>query len=1062
MKRILLFLTSLLLACGYIQAQQVVVSGVITSATDDSPLAGANVTVKGTTISVVADADGKYSISVPSDTVLVFSSFGYDNYEEAIGGRTQIDLSLIPDIFTLSDLVVVVGYGKMKKSDLTGAVTSISKDVFETNTVTSIDQVLQGQAAGVEVMQNSGTPGASSSIRIRGISSINGSNEPIYIVDGIVIDGNSSTTAENPISSINPVDIESIDILKDASATAIYGSRAANGVIIITTKSGKDGEVKVSYDGYVGLQENPKFLDVLNLQEYAEHNNALAELYIVDWDDHFARPDLLGEGTDWQSELFQKGAMQSHTLSITSGTDKSDFALSLGYFDQDGIALGSGFQRMNVSGKFNSKVTDFFKTGVSFAFSDTRQQTTTTDEDLINLALKQTPNVSVYNSDGEYDGPDTDEYTYSNPVGLANLLTNENHKNNLRGNAYAEFNFLENLTFKTEFGVDFGFYNYNTFVPTYTFGAIENTTAESSRTKTNSIFYAWRNILTYNKVFGVHHFNGMLGQEIQSSYDDYLYAYRSGFLTNGATDLDLGDATTATNSNTSSESKISSFFGRAFYSYNDKYLLTGTIRRDGSSKFIDENQWGWFPSAAAAWRISNEDFMYGVSTIDDLKLRIGWGMVGNENIPSTSYSYTSTYEGVATAAWGTALIASNTANHDLHWETTQSSNIGIDLAMFNNRVTFTGDAYYKKTTDLLLQLPLPAYAGTEGQGSAESPWKNVGSLENKGIELSLNTDNVKMSDFSWHSTFVFSMNRNKVLSLDTETSVVDQSITEDSEETVVTRTAVGQPIGQYYGYEVIGRFNSATDFYYEDEDGEVQAVALPEDMEISESSVWIGDYRFKDQLTEDTDGDGVADAGDGVINESDRTYIGNPEPAFSYGIGNTFSYKGFDLNIFLTGVYGNEIVNYQRRYLENARESHNLLQGATEYAQIGVIDENGDADDYRNLEVVGGDDYMPRLATSSTASASNFRYSDRFLEDGSYLKIKNVSLGYTFPEDMVSKIHIERLKIYATVQNMYTFTKYSGYDPEVGAMDQNVLLTGVDNGRYPSARTYTFGLNVTF
>ncbi len=1061
MKRILLFLTLLLLTCVFVQAQEIVVSGVLTSATDDSPLPGANVEIKGAMIGVVTDAKGKYSISIPEDGVLIFSCIGFETYEESVAGRTEISLSLIPDIFSLVDMVVV-GYGEMKKDDITGAVTSISNDVFESNAVTSVDQVLQGQAAGVQVLQNSGTPGASSSLRIRGISSINGSNEPIYIIDGIVIDGNSSSTTDNPISSINPADIESIDILKDASSAAIYGSRAANGVIIITTKSGKDGEAHVSYNGFIGMQENPKTLELMNLQEYAEHNNTLAELYIVDWDDHFARPDLLGEGTNWQDEIFTKAAIQSHSLSIYGGNEKTDYAFGISYFDQGGITLGSGFESLNIRGNVNSQITNYFKAGVNFAFSESEQETTTTDNGLIEIALKQTPNIAVYNADGEYDGPESADYTYSNPVGLANLDENNNKKNKFRATTYAEITFLEGLTFKTEFGVDYGFNTYYTFVPTYTFGAIENTTAESSRTKSNSKFWAWRNILTYNKEYGVHHFTGMLGQEVQDTYDEYLYAYRSGFLTNGSTDLDLGDATTATNSNTSSESKLSSFFGRVFYSYNDKYLLTGTIRRDGSSKFIDENQWGWFPSAALAWKISNEDFMSGVAPVNNLKLRIGWGMVGNENIPSTSYSYTSTYEGVATSSWGTALIASNTANPDLHWETTQSSNVGIDLGMFDNRIEFIGDVYYKKTKDLLLQLPLPAYAGTEGEGSSSAPWKNVGSLENKGIELTLNTVNVSGNDFTWKSNFIFSMNRNKVLSLDTETSVVDQSIIEDSEETVVTRTAVGQSIGQYYGYEVIGRFNSATDFYYEDENGDVQTVALPEDMEISENGVWIGDYRFKDQLTEDTDGDGVADKGDGVIDENDRTYIGNPEPAFTYGIGNTFSYKGFDLNIFLTGVYGNEVVNYQRRYLENPRNSHNLLQSASGYAQLGLIDENGDNDDYRNIEVVGGDEYMTRINTSTASSSSNYRYSDRFLEDGSYLKIKNISLAYTFSEDWLSKIYLERLKVYASVQNLYTFTKYSGYDPEIGAMDQNVLLTGIDNARYPSARTYTIGLNVTF
>ncbi len=1059
MKRILLFLSLLPLTCVFLHAQEKVVSGIITSASDGTPLPGANVIIKGTTTGIITDLDGKFSLAVPPDAVLIFSFIGYESHEEAVGGRTEMDVVLMPDLVTLQD-VVVVGYGTMKRTDLTGAVASVSSEVIEQSASTSIDQVLQGRAAGVQVQQNSGSPGSSTSIRIRGISSINGSNEPIYVIDGIIIDGNTGSDTDNPLSSINPSDIESIDILKDASATAIYGSRAANGVIMITTKSGKEGKAKVTYDGYMGWQEMTKKMDVLNLQEYAEHKNVRASLNVVEWDDNFVNPELLGEGTDWQDELFNKAVMQSHSIGVSGGNEKTNYSMGVGYLDQDGIAIGSSFKRLSIRGNVNSNVTNYLKTGINFSLSDSKQETSVTDDDLIKKALKQTPSVAVRNAYGEYDGPETDQYVQTNPVGLAMLKENRNQKNSFRATTYAELTILNGLTFKTEYAVDYGFSNYYTFTPSYTFGAIVNETRESSRKKENSKYWAWRNILTYNKDIGLHHLTGMLGQEMQQSKWEQLYAYRSGFLSNGATDLNLGDSQTSTNTNSSNESDIISYFGRAFYNYNEKYLLTATLRRDGSSKFIEDYRWGWFPSAAFAWKVSNEEFMASVSAINSLKFRLGWGMVGNENIPSTVYSYTTTYEAVETASWGTALLASNTANPDLHWETTQSSNMGIDLNMFSNRIEFIGDIYYKKTNDLLLQIPLPAYVGTDGQGSTDAPWVNVGSLENKGIELTLNTVNIDRGDFFWRSNFVFSINRNKVLSLNTQTGIVNSELSEQSETTVVTRTAVGQPIAQFYGYEVIGRFNTATDFYYKDEDGNIQEVPLPEDTEIGETGAWIGDYIFKDQLTEDTDGDGEADAGNGVIDSDDRTYIGNPEPKFTYGIGNTFSYKGFDLNIFLTGVYGNQLVNYQRRFLEDPRTNNNVLKIATEYAQIGLIDENGPDDDFRNLEVVGGDAYMPRLNPSS--STSNFRYSDRFVEDGSYLRIQNLSLAYTLPNSLTTKFYVERLKVYASVQNLYTFTKYSGYDPEVGSMEQDVLLTGIDNARYPTPRTYTFGINVTF
>ncbi|MGB3776570.1 MAG: SusC/RagA family TonB-linked outer membrane protein, partial [Leeuwenhoekiella sp.] len=429
-----------------------------------------------------------------------------------------------------------------------------------------------------------------------------------------------------------------------------------------------------------------------------------------------------------------------------------------------------------------------------------------------------------------------------------------------------------------------------------------------------------------------------------------------------------------------------------------------------------------------------------------LKLRVGYGVVGNQSVPN--YAFTSIYAASATP-FGAGLLAANTANPDLKWESTYSSNIGIDLNMFNNRIEFIGDIYYKKTDDLLLTAPYPDYSGTIGVGATAPPIVNIGSLENKGIELTLNTVNIDREDFSWRTNLVFTLNRNKVLSLATETGILNRTLQQGSDITIVTRTAPGKPIGQYYGYKVIGRFNEATDFFYRNDAGEVVPTALPEGLAIGENGVWIGDYIFEDVNS------------DGVINEQDRDYIGNPLPDFTYGIGNTFKYKGFDLNVQLSGAFGNEVVNYQRRFLENPRENTNLLSSALGYAQLELIDPNG-PNDYRNVQIVGGDPYMPRIAASSAASTSNFRFSDRFLEDGSYLRIQNVSLGYNFPRELIEQFKLQSLKIYTNLQNVYTFTKYSGYDPEIGAINQDALLTGIDNGRYPSPRIITFGMNVNF
>ena len=1032
-------------------AQSITVRGTVKDAAGE-PIIGASVLESGTSNGTITDLDGQFSLKVSPRGKLTISFIGYEKQEIPIAGKNQFSIVMKEDTKVL-DEVVVVGYGQMKRSDLTGSVVSVSSDAISKSVTTSIDQVLQGRAAGVQVQQNSGMPGASSSIRIRGVNSLNASNEPIFVIDGVIIDGSTGSGTDNALASINPADIVSMDVLKDASATAIYGARAANGVIIITTKRGKSGEAKITYDGYMGWQEMPEKLDMLNLREYAEHKNVRSgndysgqNWGIVQADDNFVRPDLLGEGTDWQDEMFSKATMTSHNLSVTGGSDKSNYALGAGYLNQDGIAIGSGFRRLNLRGSFDSQVKKYLKMGINFAFSNSRQKLTVSDESLIETALKQTPNVAVRNADGTFDGPDTDEYVQNNPVGLAMIKDNRNEKMGIRANTYAEATIIDGLSVKTELSFDYGITNTYKFDPSYTFGAIENTNREGSYSKSYNKYWSWRNLVNYNKVFGQHNLQAMVGQEMQKSHWEYLYGNRKGYLSNSATDLTLGDASTAKNDGSSGESSILSYFGRMFYSYNDKYLLTFTLRRDGSSKFYKDNRWGWFPSAALAWKVTNEEFLKDNNIINNLKLRLGWGTVGNQNVPNNAYL--ATYSSVATV-WGTGLLAANTPNPDLKWETTYSSNIGLDLNLFQNRIEFIADLYYKKTKDLLLQVPLPAYVGTSGPGSTAAPWKNIGSLENKGIELTLNTVNVDKKGFQWRSNLVFSMNRNKVKELDTESSLINKSYQSGSTITIITRTAVDQPIGQFYGYKVIGRFEKATDFYYKDADGNLKQTALPKDMSIGKNSVWIGDYIFEDINK------------DGVIDEEDRSFIGNPEPDFTYGIGNTFSYKGFDLSIYLSGSYGNEVVNWVRKDLENPRENTNLLKDALDYAQLELIHSDG-PDDYRNIKIIGGDPHACRMASSSASNTSNYRFSDKFVEDGSYLRIQSISLGYTLPQKWVTKVGLQNMKIYCNLQNVYTFTKYKGYDPEIGSANQDALLTGFDNYRYPTPRIYTFGLNLTF
>ncbi|MCL2132974.1 MAG: SusC/RagA family TonB-linked outer membrane protein, partial [Bacteroidales bacterium] len=602
---------------------------------------------------------------------------------------------------------------------------------------------------------------------------------------------------------------------------------------------------------------------------------------------------------------------------------------------------------------------------------------------------------------------------------------------------------------RTEFSTNIGMNNTYRFTPSYTFGAIHNDVRESSRTKSYNVYWSWRNVLTYNITLAEkHNISAMVGQEMSDSRWEYLSGYRSGFLTNGATDLDAGDATTAMNSGNSGDSRLLSFFGRTFYSYNDRYLLTATLRYDGTSKFDKRNRWALFPSAALAWKISNESFFKDAeafSWINNLKLRTGWGFASNQNIPNNAY--TSIMASVPTI-WGTGMLSANTANPDVKWEGTSSINIGLDLNLFNNRIELIVDWYNKQTNNLLLQVPLPAYVGSGGQGSTSSPWVNIGSLQNRGIEFTLNTLNIDKHDFTWRSNFVISSNRNKVLSLHTESAALDKTLSRGSETTIITRTMVGQPIGMFYGYQVIGRFNHPTDMYYVDAYGNVRPVPMPDGVPISNTGVWIGDLMFADVN------------GDGIIDDADRTFIGNPEPKFTYGFGNTFSYKGFDLTIYLNGSYGNKVFNWIRRWTEDPRQSTNMTTHARNYARLGLIDPNGPSDDYRNLQVIGGAWDMPRLSPAD--ANKNQRVSDRYIEDGSYLRIQNISLGYTFPKKWAERIYAENLKVYMNIQNLYTFTAYKGYDPELGSLGQDALLSGIDNARYPSPRIFTFGLNITF
>ena len=1024
--------------------QERTVTGVVTSGTDGEALIGVSVQVKERPqVGTITDFEGRYSLQARSNETIVFSYIGFKS-QEVKASKTVVNVELEEDSEIL-DEVVVVGYGTMKRSDLTGSVVSVGEDEIKQSIVTSLDQALQSKAAGVSVTQNSGTPGGGISVSIRGINSLNG-NEPLYVIDGVAISGNNDSNS-SVLSSINPSDVVSMEILKDASATAIYGSRASNGVVLITTKQGQAGKTRITYEGYYGLQQLPKKLGVMNLREYAEYQNLRAEVIGFGERAEFADISLLGEGTDWQGEIFQNASMHNHQLNISGGNDNVKYSLSAGYLQQEGIAIGSDFERFSARVNMDNKITKWLSTGLRASVAQTTQNNTIDSGNIIRTAIEQLPDTPARNPDGSWGAQAENMYgTYfSNPVAEALMRENYNRGLQMYVDFFADVTLWKGLVFRAEYAGNYYYSNTYQYTPSYDYGHyVQSSTG--SRGANNGSNWTLKTYLTYNGTFGKHNISVMAGHEAQENSYETLYASRDNYLFNTIHELNMGDSSTAKNSSGRGSSAIESYYGRLNYGYDDRYLATFTVRGDGSSSFGPANRWGVFPSMALAWKINNEKFLKDVKWLNNLKLRLGWGLVGNQS--ASSYAYGVTMSSAA-SIWGTGFYAGNYPNDKLKWEETKAWNAGIDLNLFDNRVEFIFDTYLKNTDNLLMQASLPSYVS----GIINSPWVNAGAMENKGAEFTLNTVNISKKDFTWRTGITISFNKNKITKLYTETAGLSGTI--DGAQTL-TYSTVGQPVGQYYGYKVIGMFKEESDFYQRDADGNFLLdkngnrlpVALPENQHIAKDEVWVGDYIFEDLN------------GDGVIDEQDRTYLGNPEPKFSYGFNNTFTYKGFDMNIFINGVYGNKLVNLFRQDFTNPMRNSNLLKEATGIAHVELIDP-AQPEEIWNVHVSNPESATVQRLNTADGNDNN-RMSSRFVEDGSYLRIKNISLGYTFPQKWTRKWHIENLRVYMNIQNAFTFTKYKGYDPEVGAYNYNVLLRGVDYARYPSQRIYTVGLNLSF
>lgn len=968
------------------------------------------------------------------------------------------------------DEVVVVGYGSMKKSDLAGASVSMKESDLKGSIISSLDQSLQGRAAGVTAVTTSGAPGSSSSIRVRGQATINANAEPLYVIDGVIVQGGGNTGADfglgdalgngkvstiSPLSTINPADIVSMEILKDASATAIYGAQGANGVVLITTKHGKSGEAKFSYDGMVAMSRQAVRLNMMNLREYAQYYNEMVEEGdIYETNPYYATPSLLGKGTNWQDEIFRTAWQHQHQLSAQGGSDKVQYYVSGSYMDQQGTIIGSNFNRFSVRTNLDAQLKKWLKLGMNATYAITNDNLKLADSNqgLIYYSLTTIPDIPVYDVNGNYSSTIREGYTSPNPVALAMMDEILLKRKKLSGNIYAELTPIKHITWRTELGFDMGESDANRYKPMIDLGGWVRSQNSISYQKNSNYFWQLKNYLTYANQWGKHSVTAMVGQECWESRWNYLSGSNTDLPSDEVHNVALATGTPSISSGFGSSS-MASFFTRETYNYGDRYLGTYTYRYDGSSNFGPKNRWAGFHSVALAWRFSNEKFFEPVKkVIDNGKLRLGWGQTGNSSIGS--YAWGAAISRMPSAL-GMGFRPSNIPNTSIRWESQEQYNVGLDLGFFNGRLNLTVDAYYKRSDDMLMSMQLPSYMGTQGNGSSKlnAPKGNYGSIENKGLEITLDAHPVQLKNFSWDSNFQISFNKNKLLSLsDTENATL---VGYGQWGDVVCVSEIGKPLYNFYGYKVEGVYKDLNDIQ-----NSAKPAKYPSDGVFSRgNTVWVGDIKYKD-VDEN-----------GVIDERDRTDIGSPLPKFTFGWTNTFRYKNLDLSIFLNGSYGNKVMNYNSLTLThmNSTWTNQLQSVVSKRARLEPIDPtivyaDGSKwyDHIDNVRVKNPGTKIPH--TSINDPNDNDRISDRYVEDGSFLRIKNITLGYTFPKALLNKAKIENLRVYVNIQNLYTFTKYTGYDPEVGAstQDSTGLTYGLDNGRYPSPAMYSFGLNITF
>jgi TonB-dependent starch-binding outer membrane protein SusC len=980
------------------------VTGKITDENGEA-LPGANVLEKGTTNGTTSDVDGNFTLSVMGEnSVLVFSFIGYTTQEVPVGNKTSFTIQLEPDFRTLNE-VVVVGYGTVKKSDLTGAVSSVKAEELTAYPAIDAVQALQGRAAGVNITANNGAPGSTMKIRIRGGTSINASSDPIFVVDGLV--GGAVPPSE---------DIESIEVLKDASATAIYGSRGANGVIMVTTKKGKPGKTQISFNTSYSSQEEINRLDLLNAEQFTD--------YITE-----ARPGFqpAGFNTDWQDLIFRRGGIQNYQLSFSGGTESVSYYLSGAYFDQKGVIINSDYDRFSLTSNITVKANDKLNIGLNlFARRNTSNGVRTQEGSggltpgVVASAFKFEPDQGIYKPNGTYTTARLND-PHDNPYAVATELENESISDRFQANVFGEYAILKDLKFRTSFGATINNRRDGSYSPT-TLTEGRNVGGWGTVEGAKSTQFLNENYLTYNKNIGTGTLTAMAGYSYQTSSSESWGAEAQNFLSDAFSFWNLGGSSLWQPPYSGlTEWQISSYYGRLNYSLNDKYMFTLNARYDGSSNFSSNNKWAFFPSGAFAWNMKNESFMGDVDAISFWKWRVSYGVTGNQAIGP--YQTLARFSPVFTVINGQTVNAvrpTTVANNDLTWETTTQLNIGTDIGLFNDRISLTAEYYRMVTSDLLFNVELPQYSGYTNQ------LKNIGEVENRGIELTLSSRNIDR-DVKWDMDVNFSANRNKVLSLPGGNDI--QYGSGPGHLVGLGNTQIlreGEPVGTFFGWIYDGVYQEGDDFI---PGGGFEQVA--------------GGEKFRDINGRDANGN-LTGAPDGALNANDQTIIGNPNPDFIWGWNNDVTFKNFDLNIFFQGSQGNDILSYTLMEL-------NLLSGinnATTVALDRWTPANTDTD-------------VPKASVGRTR-----RVSTRWIYDGSFVRLKNLALGYTLPASLLQKAGINKFRIYVSAQNILTITDYEGYDPEVNyrsesATDSNRNL-GLDYGSYPNAKSYTVGLNIGF